>query len=177
MNSNTWWGDYSFEQQQQRCWQVGARVIILKRLANEWNSWNIEADEEFDEPIVCKDNCSLDYDESRLFGRYLQQKTSETIKVLPLLADLKVGIAYKEDIAKVREILLSIAEKRSHLFRWTRTIIYSYGFRFVLYRYSIFSMDKAREFSGAQEYDAYWIWTSWYWDSFSAYQCLHGRSN
>ena len=38
MNSNTWWGDYSFEQQQQRCWQVGARVIILKRLANEWNS-------------------------------------------------------------------------------------------------------------------------------------------
>jgi len=90
MTTEVWWGEYSFEQLQQRVWQVGGRAIILRRLANEWNSWNIEAEEELDEPIQCKDNCTVEYDEQLIHGRFLQQNTSDSIRVLPLLADRSI---------------------------------------------------------------------------------------
>jgi len=90
MAENAWWGEFTFSLQQQQCWRIGERTIILKRLENEWNSWNLETVTENDEAMIVGD---LDDDyciEQAKFGRYLQQGTSEKVQILPLLADRSV---------------------------------------------------------------------------------------
>jgi len=55
MADNAWWGEFTFELQQQRCWRIGERAIILKRLENEWNSWNLETANENNEASIVDD--------------------------------------------------------------------------------------------------------------------------
>tara|TARA_R110000737_G_scaffold109203_3_gene142132 strand:- start:6875 stop:7663 length:789 start_codon:yes stop_codon:yes gene_type:complete len=109
MANNAWWGEFTFGLQQQRCWRLGERVIILKRLGNEWNSWNLETQDENDEAIIVGelDKCSS-MDEAK-FGRYLQQNTSDKVRVLPLLADRSV-------VARPDTPLTLLAGEKSRLY-------------------------------------------------------------
>ncbi len=109
MADKAWWGEFNFSLQQQRCWRLGERSIILKRLENEWNSWNLETLTENDQAIEIGDfdECSA-LDEAKL-GRYLQQGTSDTLLVLPLLADLSV-------VARPDTPLTLLAGEKSRLY-------------------------------------------------------------
>ncbi len=90
MANKAWWGEFTFSLEQQRCWRIGQRAIILKRLENEWNSWSLETDIESDEDIIVGNSDDLCAIDEAKFGRYLQQGTSDKVLVLPLLADLSV---------------------------------------------------------------------------------------
>lgn len=109
MGDKAWWGEFTFDLQQQRCWRLGARALILKRLENEWNSWNLETDTENEQEMVVsgvEEVCSSD---EAKFGRYLQQTTSEKVLVLPLLADRSV-------VARPDTPLTLLAGEKARLF-------------------------------------------------------------
>lgn len=109
MADNAWWGEFTFSLEQQRCWQLGDRSIILQRLENEWNSWNLETESENDEAMIIgefDDDCCI---AEAKFGRYLQQNTSENVLVLPLLADRSV-------VARPDTPLTLLAGEKSRLF-------------------------------------------------------------
>jgi hypothetical protein len=89
MNNNIWWGEFTFELGEQKCWSVGERAILLKRDVAEWNTWNIES-KEVDQDIVVSDGVNLTVDDTTIVGRFLEKNTSEKIKVSPLLADRTV---------------------------------------------------------------------------------------
>ena len=72
MADNAWWGVFTFELQQQRCWRIGERAIILKRLENEWNSWNLETPNENNDAIIVDDIEQYSALDEAKFGRYLQ---------------------------------------------------------------------------------------------------------
>lgn len=94
MTNKVWWGEFSIAEQQHHCWQIGDRAIIIKRLKNEWNSWNIETKQETDGSIVHQKNCTMPAlelsEDKKIFGRYLQQNSAEKIQVFPLLADRSI---------------------------------------------------------------------------------------
>ncbi|WP_448245714.1 DUF432 domain-containing protein [Thalassotalea agariperforans] len=94
MTNKVWWGEFSIAEQQHHCWQIGDRAIIIKRLKNEWNSWNIETKQETDGSIVHQKNCAMPAlelsEDKKIFGRYLQQNSAEKIQVFPLLADRSI---------------------------------------------------------------------------------------
>lgn len=73
--------------QQLICWSIGDRKIIIKRLASEWNTWNIESAQENTHKLVCKTNSLQEVPDHEFMGRHLQTPTSSKIKVLPALAD------------------------------------------------------------------------------------------
>lgn len=85
--NNVWWGEFSFEHQETKCWRVGERALLIKRKATEWNTWNIESAAEEDVDIMVSDGAEIDLESSLVFGRFLEKSTSEKIKVTPLLAD------------------------------------------------------------------------------------------
>ena len=89
MNNNIWWGEFTFELHEKKCWSVGERAILLKREAAEWNVWNIESLEE-DNDIFVSDGEKFSVSNSAAIGRFLEKSTSEKIKVFPLLADRTV---------------------------------------------------------------------------------------
>ena len=110
MVNQAWWGEFTFEHHQQRCWRLGERAIILKRLENEWNSWNVETLTDNNEAMVVgdiKDFCPVD-DKAKL-GRYLQQNTSDKLRILPLLADRSV-------VARPDTPLTLLAGEKSRLY-------------------------------------------------------------
>jgi len=109
MADNAWWGEFTFELQQQRCWRIGERAIILKRLENEWNSWNLETVNENNEAIIVDDNAPCSTLEQAKFGRYLQQHTANKVQVLPLLADRSV-------VARPDTPLTLLAGEKSRLY-------------------------------------------------------------
>ena len=109
MAKNEWWGEFTFGLQQQRCWRLGERVIILKRLENEWNSWNLETLDENDEIIKVGELGECLSIEQAKFGRYLQQNTSDNVRVLPLLADRSV-------VARPDTPLTLLAGEKSRLY-------------------------------------------------------------
>ncbi len=118
MANNAWWGEFDFEHQQQRCWRMGERAIILKRLENEWNSWNLETLNENDESITIGELDECMAIEEAKFGRYLQQNTSDKIRVLPLLADRSV-------VARPDAPLTLLAGEKSRLYVSTPVWFYA----------------------------------------------------
>jgi len=109
MADKAWWGEFTFSLEQQRCWRIGERAIILKRFENEWNSWNLETDTESDEAIMVGDLAECTAIEEAKFGRYLQQNTSDTVQILPLLADRSV-------VARPDTPLTLLAGEKSRLY-------------------------------------------------------------
>lgn len=89
MSNNIWWGVFSFDLLEQRCWSIGERAILIKRKATEWNTWNIESEEE-DSDIVVSNGMNFNIDNNLINGRFLEKSTSEILKVFPLLADRTV---------------------------------------------------------------------------------------
>lgn len=73
--------------QQLICWSIGERKIIIKRLASEWNTWNIESIQESTSKLVCETDKLLNLPNHEFMGRHLQKPTNGKIKVLPALAD------------------------------------------------------------------------------------------
>lgn len=90
MSHNVWWGDFTFEHQEQKCWIIGDRAIVIKRNDNEWNSWNVETPEEVNDDILVSGCANLPISEEIIKGRFLERNTSNTIKVMPKLADKSV---------------------------------------------------------------------------------------
>jgi hypothetical protein len=109
MLNNAWWGEFTFDLQQQRCWRLGERAIILKRLENEWNSWNLETDTDNNELMVVGNGDENYAIGGEKFGRYLQQSTSQNVRVLPLLADRAV-------VARPDTPLTLLAGEKSRLY-------------------------------------------------------------
>ena len=109
MADNAWWGVFTFELQQQRCWRIGERAIILKRLENEWNSWNLETPNENNDAIIVDDIEQYSALDEAKFGRYLQQYTADKVQVLPLLADRSV-------VARPDTPLTLLAGEKSRLY-------------------------------------------------------------
>ena len=90
MSNNKWWGEFTFGLQDTKSWSIGERAIVLKRQATEWNSWNIETDEEsyFDITLSNADKLSLNTE--LITDRFLEKNTSEKVSVFPMLADRTV---------------------------------------------------------------------------------------
>jgi hypothetical protein len=109
MANKAWWGEFTFAIEQQRCWKIGERTIMLKRLGNEWNSWNLETLNEDDGEIVVDEPTDVGAIETAKFGRYLQQSTSDKVRVLPLLADRSI-------VARPDTPLTLLAGEKSRLF-------------------------------------------------------------
>lgn len=87
MTNKAWWGEFTLSEQQLICWSIGERKIIIKRLASEWNTWNIESEQESFDTLVCEKDKALEPSGFQHMGRHLQTLTSSKIKVLPALAD------------------------------------------------------------------------------------------
>ena len=109
MSNNMWWGEFTFDLHTQKCWGVGERAILLKRKVTEWNTWNIESKEEVEQDILISDGENFNIDNSVVMGRFLEKKTSEKIKVYPLLADRPV-------IARPSSPLTILAGEKIQLF-------------------------------------------------------------
>lgn len=109
MINKAWWGEFTFTIEQQLCWKIGERAIMLKRLKNEWNSWNLETLNENDDEIFVSEANEPDLIKEAKFGRYLQQNTSEIIQVLPLLADRSI-------VARPDTPLTLLAGEKSRLY-------------------------------------------------------------
>jgi hypothetical protein len=93
MTDDKWWGDFSFDNQQSKSWQIGERAITIKRSVNEWNCWNFDTEDEIDQPIVQReltDNNQESDTAEKMFGRYLENHSEGKIRILPLLADRSV---------------------------------------------------------------------------------------
>ncbi|MFT5757000.1 MAG: hypothetical protein ACI9LM_001725 [Alteromonadaceae bacterium] len=108
MSNNIWWGEFTFELQEKKCWSVGERAILIKRKEAEWNTWNIEETEE-DNDVLVSDGISINLDDTTVTGRFLEKITSEKIKVSPLLADRTV-------IARPSSPLTILAGEKIQLF-------------------------------------------------------------
>lgn len=87
MTNEPWWGTFTMSDQQLICWSIGERKIVIRRLASEWNTWNIESEQENNHPLICETDPLLEPPNQEFMGRHLQTVTSNTIKVLPALAD------------------------------------------------------------------------------------------
>ena len=87
---NIWWGEFPFEEQSQKCWNVGERSIVIMRQATEWNTWNVETDEENYDDIVISNKVNDVLIEDSNNGRFLEKNTSNKLNVMPLLADRTV---------------------------------------------------------------------------------------
>lgn len=85
-----WWGDFSINNNQRMCWQLGERAIVIERLAGEWQIWNVETKEENNEKLSHGDWTSDSDLDNAFLSRHLQQHTSEQINILPALADRPV---------------------------------------------------------------------------------------
>jgi hypothetical protein len=120
MKNNSWWGEFTFELQEKKCWSVGERAIVLRREAAEWNTWNIESEEE-DNDIVVSDGACINVDDMTITGRFLEKNTSEKIKVSPLLADRTV-------IARPSSPLTILAGEKIQLFISTPIWFYAETF-------------------------------------------------
>lgn len=86
-NNEPWWGDFSFAKQQKRYWSIGERTIIIQRLANEWNTWNIETETENQDPLLYGESIDPQPLDDELPDRHLQTATQENIQIMPALAD------------------------------------------------------------------------------------------
>ncbi|TYK64244.1 hypothetical protein [Colwellia echini] len=120
MKNNIWWGEFTFNVQQQQSWSVGERAILLKRKATEWNLWNIESDEEGDD-IIVSDGSAFNLDDKVAAGRFLEQMTTDKIKVYPLLAD-------RTFIARPSSPLTILAGEKTQLFISTPLWFYAETF-------------------------------------------------
>ena len=109
MSKNIWWGEFSFDLDEQKCWSVGERAILIKRKTTEWNTSNIESTEEKDSDILVSNGITFNADNSAAIGRFLEKNTSEKIKVFPLLADRTV-------IARPSSPLIILAGETVQLF-------------------------------------------------------------
>ena len=89
-NKELWWGVFSFTEQQKRYWSIGERKIIMQRLACEWNTWNIETENESIELPLYGEYSPIEPLDDEHLDRHLQTNTDENIKVLPALADRSV---------------------------------------------------------------------------------------
>lgn len=91
MSNNVWWGDFSFQPQETKCWSVGERAILIKRKATEWNTWNVESivvdSIGAEDDILVTDGSKIVLESDMVTGRFLEKVTSGKIKVTPLLAD------------------------------------------------------------------------------------------
>jgi hypothetical protein len=90
LENDLWWGDVSFAEQQKRYWSIGDRKIIIQRLANEWNTWNIEAEIENQDKLLYGELTSDEDLDTELFGRHLQTATQDKIRITPALADRSI---------------------------------------------------------------------------------------
>ena len=90
MSNSIWWGDFTFDLQEQKCWSIGQRAILLKRKATEWNTWNIESVAQEHDDITLSDGANFTVESTDVVGRFLEKSTSDTVKVFPLLADRTV---------------------------------------------------------------------------------------
>ncbi|MDG1752832.1 MAG: hypothetical protein P8I03_14425 [Thalassotalea sp.] len=90
MIKNIWWGDFTFEQQEKKSWSIGDRAIVLKRDNNEWNSWNVETNDENSNDVIVCEHSNLSISENVEIGRYLASNKSNTISITPQLADKSI---------------------------------------------------------------------------------------
>ncbi|MFT6529825.1 MAG: hypothetical protein ACJAZB_001476 [Psychrosphaera sp.] len=90
MTNNQWWGDFTFDDQQIKRWQIGERAITIKRAVNEWNCWNFETSDEIDLPIELVDIEQSTDNSEKMFGRYLENNSEGKIRISPQLADRSV---------------------------------------------------------------------------------------
>jgi hypothetical protein len=109
MSNNNWWGEFTFELHTQKCWSVGERAILLKRRQTEWNTWNIESEEDEEKDILVSDGIDFNIDNNAKVGRFLEKQTTEKLKILPLLADRTV-------IARPSSPLTILAGEKVQLF-------------------------------------------------------------
>ena len=120
MSNNVWWGEFTFDLQETKCWSVGERAILIKRKATEWNAWNIESKAE-EHDILVSDGANINLDDTKVIGRFLEKTTSEKIKVAPLLADRTV-------IARPSSPLTILAGEKIQLFISTPIWFYAETF-------------------------------------------------
>ena len=109
MSNSIWWGDFAFDLQEQKCWSIGQRAILLKRKATEWNTWNIESVAQEHDDITLSDGANFTVESTDVVGRFLEKSTSDTVKVFPLLADRTV-------IARPSSPLVILAGEKIQLF-------------------------------------------------------------
>lgn len=88
--NNIWWGEFTFEMQAQKCWRIGERSIVISRQATEWNTWNLETEEENYNDIETSNEVNMAVMEEDNIGRFLEKSTSSQLKIMPLLADRTV---------------------------------------------------------------------------------------
>jgi len=118
MKNKKWWGEFTFRQEEQKCWRIGERSIVIKRQGCEWNCWNKETDTENDADIIIDNGANISLKDSVEIGRFLEQNTSDKINVYPLLADRTV-------IARPSSPLTILAGEKVQLFVSTPVWFYA----------------------------------------------------
>ena len=88
-----WWGEFHFEIGQSRAWRLGSLLIRITRNLNEWQleyhrprSQN-EDDQDWD--ILDPES---DFGQKTILERYLYAQTSDTLTLLPRLADRSAAV-------------------------------------------------------------------------------------
>lgn len=93
MSSNTrWWGEFTFEVTQTRCWSVGSKSIFIQCHELQWLTWLSKAEmtDGAEQPIQVEEVISTaTLSESNLI-RHLHSDSSGTIIIKPALADRSV---------------------------------------------------------------------------------------
>lgn len=85
-----WYGEHQFSLKQTACWQVGERLIAIKRGDREWTIWNKETPDDLNQPITVNTRIEPTALEVAPYSRYMVTKTSDTLMIEPSLADRAV---------------------------------------------------------------------------------------
>lgn len=84
---NTWWGEFSFDLDEVKCWRVGERCIAIKRSEQEWTVWNQTTPTEINKPIkVSKPKVKETFADAHC-ERFTLAQTTEKLLIEPSLAD------------------------------------------------------------------------------------------
>lgn len=90
MNTDPWWGQFKLAGSKSLCWTIDKRLFAIQHLPGVWNTWNFETDEEIEGPIIQSEREPSSLPEEAKRGRYMQEKSSDFIRILPALADRSV---------------------------------------------------------------------------------------
>jgi hypothetical protein len=89
--SKPWWGEFAFDIDEVRAWSLAERRIVVQRTATEWNTWNVEADEQLLLPPVAVTPYKIqNLPDKVVVERYLFRQTGKGLLVKPALADRPV---------------------------------------------------------------------------------------